>query len=459
LLVGAVVLPSKKNPYSSADQSRGFQPAPRLYGLYGDDLGEEAYGSLGGAPSNIFSSGVQIAPVGPGTYEITLDQTGTDWQETFVLGVPPGPLKMAPLLVLFHGYGEQPRDLLTKTTYFELARARGWYVVAPLGAHQYNFGIEYSQRNVEQALNWVARAVPVDVTRLYAVGFSMGGGMAASYAARHQDIYSGRFAAVVNHTGVTSLSHSFRMAADDRLFLSPLMFGASPDQDPFAYSRCSSFDLDPIYGTIDPNTDMLRNLASTPVRIYAALQDPISILLTQTEHFETQLALRGGSGDSLRGPYAVHDWYTMNEASTLDWLSTKQLGAPNPYTTYNLLADRSARWHGFWMGQREPNRLMPLTYQVQPNRNRLYTIGTENLARIDVFPQSLGLRTSDVFEWVFGNQDAAQVQLVIRGVTHYPFDVTRNGVSTIAWSYDPILRQMVLLEDDAASVPRWSVHF
>lgn len=460
LLLGAIVMPSRHNPYSSSrDGGRSVQPPARLTDLYGNDLGEESFGALGGTPNRGWQGGSTIEPLGPGLYRIELNGTGTAWAETFLLAMPEGPLRFGPLLVLFHGYGERPEDVLTGTTFFEEALERGWYVMAPLGAHEYNFGIEYAQRNVELAMNFVAKTLPIDVTRLYGVGFSMGGGMAASYAARHQDLYGGRFAAIANHTGVTSLSHSFRMAMDDRLFLSPLMFGVTPDQDPFVYSSVSSFDLDPVTAAVDQNTDMLRNLVGTPVRTFAAMQDPLSELLTQMDAFENQLALRGGFGDSLRGPFAVHEWSTMDETATLNWLASQRLRDPSANTTHHLLADRTGRWHGFYLRQRQEGVFTPLIYHVQTAANRLHTIGTENLNRISVHAPSLGLQTSDVFEWSFGNTDNAPVELVLRGVTHTPIDVHRNGTATVNWRYDPTRRELTLTEPNAAAVPLWRVYF
>ena len=460
LAMSAIVVPFKQSAYTSRpDQRQPSQQNSKLVGLYGEDLGEESFGALGGTPSSAFGGINTIAPVSKGIYEITLANTGTAWEETFLLGIPEGPLQVAPLLVLFHGYGEKPRDILENTELFERARARGWYVVAPMAAHQYNFGIEYAQQNVDVALNWVARHLPLDIHRLYAVGFSMGGGLATSYAARHQNIYGGRFAAVVNHTGVTSLSHSFRMSNDNRLFLSPLMFGVTPDQNPFVYSSVSSYDLDPVSGAINQETDMLRNLTSTPVRIFAAAQEPLSILVTQTNQFEAQLALRGGMGDSLRGPSAVHAWSTMDAKATLDWLATKTVAPPAWGETHELLADRNGRWHGFYLYQRQVQVLTPLTYQVQPALNRLFTIGAKNLERISVYPRSIGLRTSTEFTWVFGTLENGPVELSMRGITHIPHNVRRNGVSTIDWEYDPKTRQIELFESGGAGVSTWTVEF
>ncbi|MDF1838147.1 MAG: hypothetical protein P1V35_09785 [Planctomycetota bacterium] len=43
LALSAVVIPTKQNPYSSRDKTRAVSDVPRLYGIYGEDLGEEGF--------------------------------------------------------------------------------------------------------------------------------------------------------------------------------------------------------------------------------------------------------------------------------------------------------------------------------------------------------------------------------------------------------------------------------
>ncbi|MDF1838148.1 MAG: alpha/beta hydrolase [Planctomycetota bacterium] len=390
---------------------------------------------------------------------MTLASTGTDWEEEFLIGLPEGQVRRAPMLVLFHGYGETPEQLLDNTDYFAKARNRGWYVVAPLGAHKYNFGIEYAQRNIEQALNWVASVLPIDVERLYGIGFSMGGGAATSYAARHQDRYSGRLAAVVNHTGTTSLTHGYALSSDTTLFDSEMMFGGSPDTYAFDYLRASTFDLDPVTGTIDQETDMVRNLASTPIRTFAALSDPVAYLVTQCDQFDSQLALRGGAGDSLRSADTVHDWNTMDEDDTLDWLSQYKLGMPAPFQNHEILADRPGRWHGFSILTRDEEQFAPFLYHVDPRSNRLYVLGAKNMRSISVNPTLIGLNPDRAMEFVFGSSDIEGTTLILRGITHSPIDVERNERGATQWMYQPSLGRVLLAEPSTVGVSSWRIHF
>ena len=81
----------------------------------------------------------------------------------------------APVLTLFHGYGEHLRDTVLRTDLVDEAMSRGWLVFAPLGAHEFNYGIDYAQDNIERAFEFIGARLPLDLDRIYGVGFSMGG--------------------------------------------------------------------------------------------------------------------------------------------------------------------------------------------------------------------------------------------------------------------------------------------
>ncbi|MEZ5976328.1 MAG: hypothetical protein R3E96_16245, partial [Planctomycetota bacterium] len=191
----------------------------------------------------------------------------------------------------------------------------------------------------------------------------------------------------------------------------------------------------------------------------AAFQDPVTTLLEQTDAFEVQFGNRGGALTTNRGSNAIHDWTTLDENAALNWLAQFELQDPAAYTTHNLLADRSARWHAFYLAQTEPGRFTPFSYQFQPGQNRVYTIAQGNLSRISFYPSTLALRTSDPLEWVIANTEVEPIDMVLYGVNAMPIDVERNGQSVVNWAYDPVLRQLTLKENDATSVPTWRIYF
>jgi len=413
--------------------------------------------ALGGNYSQPLAPRAPISPLIGGVFEVTLNNTGTGWDEVFLIGVPKAPVTPAPVLVVYHGYGETPRDLLYSTSYFQKGMARGWIVVAPTGAHKYNFAIDYAQENVLAALTWVVTYLPIDAERLYAVGFSMGGGMSTTFAARHLDPLGPRFAAVANHTGATSIRHSFHNITNKDLLLSPLMFGGTPNEEPFRYQTASTIDLRPSTDLVDQNTDLARNLLHVPVYNFAALYDPNPFLVHQVDKTHEQLLLRGNPSEHTTTTDTRHEWYTLDEDTILDWFEPKTLQKPDATAGVDTLADRDGTWFHFTIQQAATGAFTPFTWTSMPVANRLYVYDTKNLASISLDPLDLGLDSSQPFDFVYHGQSGLDTDLVLEGYTQIPTDVLRNGQSTVDWTYDAAEDTVTLHEYSPSGYPIWRV--
>ncbi|MDA1264823.1 MAG: hypothetical protein O2816_07080 [Planctomycetota bacterium] len=441
-------------------QRRGNRRDRIITGTNGEVLDRKGdfFSAVGGNPSSAMAGGyVSSTALPKGVYEITLPNTGTGWEEKFLVGVPTAPLNPAPCLVIHHGYGEEHIDMVTKTSYFQEAMARGWIVVAPLGAHKFNYAIDYAQVNVELAITWVANYLTLDPDRFYSVGFSMGGGMATAFSARHLSAHGPRFAALAVHTGTCSMRDVYWSSNDKSLLENPLMFGGTPDEEPFRYATASSIDLDTFTDQVDQETDLVRNLANVPTYHFAALFDPNGFLTNQTEKNHAQLLLRGGDSTHVTSNDTVHQWYTLDETQVLDWLETKVYTAPDPGVGTRLLADSDGRWMDIRVDQAAAGEFTPLRFTAITALNRLYVDEVENAEELGLNPDKLGLDSSVQFELVFANTDGLAVDLVLEGYSQAPTDVVRSGQSTTDWTHDPVKRTLTLHEYSAANYPIWKI--
>lgn len=415
--------------------------------------------AVGGEFTSPWNPPGEATALGDGIYAVTLNNTGTGWAERFLIGLPltgAGAATFAPALVLFHAYGETPDDLLVKTDYFAKAQARGMYVIAPLAAHQYHFSIEYAQRNVEVALGWSAQYLNLDLDRLYALGFSMGAGMATSYSARHQDPARARFAAILNHTGSASIRDVYNRAGVKSLLTNPLMFAGAPFAEPFAYRRASTIDISGT-GAIHGGSDFLRNLAHVPVRTYAALYDPIAYLVNQSEAFDAWLASRGGASDLILGGASLHEWGTLDEDEALDWFDGKTLAEPGPNTTHRLLADRAGAWQAFEILPFLSTRFVPLTWHASQAGNRLFLVGAQNLRQLSFDPAGMGLDTTQDLTLIFGSTDGRPTNLIVKGLSAPPTQVLRNGVPATSWIWHAATNRLILRELKGNFTPTWKL--
>lgn len=394
-----------------------------------------------------------------GVYELVLNDTGTTWQEPFLLGIPPIPAgPTAPLLVVFHGWGNTHNSILDQTTYFHEARQRGWYVVAPLGAHKYNYAIPYAQQNVQAVLDWVTAYLPVDETRIYGVGFSMGGGNVTNYAARHLDPAHPRFAAIVNHTGTVSVRDVFYNAVDTSLLEHVDMFGATPLQDPFGYARSSVIDIQPGFPAPNPEMDLARNLVGLPIFTFSAVNDPLQHLVRETRILTRWLWRLGGTPRLKEAQGALHTWDSLDEWAACQFLSQHTLD-DSPLGTHSLLADRDATYYCFQVEQDVPNAFTPFRWNLDATLNRLILDQTENLARLTVDTAAAGLDTNNVVKVMLGTADGLPEEVVLDGYSVAPTDVLRNGLSMPlgSWNFDAQTGTVTIIETNATAYPLWRI--
>ncbi|MDP6538191.1 MAG: hypothetical protein QF903_06195 [Planctomycetota bacterium] len=431
-------------------RARAVRPAPPA-----DDFETRVNGvriQLGNSPIRV------AAPLAPNVYPLTFNDTGTTWQEPVLLGVPRVPLPSAPLLVMFHSFGISESDCVENTGLMKRALDRGWYVLAPRGAHDMNFGIPYSQANIEFVLDWLVGFLSIDTSRIYGVGFSMGGGGVTSYAARHLDPTRPMLAAVANHTGGVSVAHTYwnESSLVQDILENLLMFGASPAIDPFAYSQVSAIDVDPVSGAVDPTTDMARNLAGIPFRTSYATLDPLAYLMVQSAVFHDWMTALPASSTEVQIDAAEHAWTTLDETAVLDFLESKTLAIPRG-GTHRLLADREGVWMHFTVEQDAADAFTPLRWNLDASLNRLIVDQTENLARITADTASLGLDTQVPLTVIPGTQDGLGEELRLTGYGTMPSNVLRNGQATSDWAYDANTGTVTLFESSAAGYPQWVI--
>jgi pimeloyl-ACP methyl ester carboxylesterase len=415
--------------------------------------------TLGGGFTTGVGPQVQVSgsPV-PGVWQIVLGDPGTGWEESVLLGVPTTPLvPNTPLLVMFHGNDISEWDCYVNTPLFQDALDRGWYVLAPLGAHQVNWGIPYAQQNIEYALTLFTDLLPIDPTRIYGIGFSMGGGTMMSYAARHQDLNRPRFAALVNHTGSTSVAHVYGSVANTFVLDHPLMFNGPPSNDPFLYSQASVFDLETGSLAVDPATDLARNLGHVPVLNQHADFDPLGYLVEQTQSIHAWLsAIPGMETFLLTPPHSVHSWTTIDEPTALNYLQSKALQTPAE-GQHRLLADREGGWFHFYVYQDAPGAFTPLRWTMNSVTNTLVLDETENLARVVVDTLSIGLNTEVNVDLVMQSADGGTEVTTLTGYELQPQEVLRDGVPTTSWSWDPVGETVTLTETDPGAGVTWRV--
>jgi pimeloyl-ACP methyl ester carboxylesterase len=444
-----------------------LQPGPQVQvplrpvrDLSGQVIGseEDLDVALGGSFSAPFGPNITAVPTGdPRIWDLTFHRMGSGWEESVLIGIPTSHANPAPLLVAFHSYGHTPADILQNTTYFDEALNRGWFVVAPLGAHKFHFNVDYALENIRDVLDWFATIKPVDPDRIYGVGFSMGGGTALTYAARNLDPGHARFAAVVNHTGAASIRGVFDNSIDTSLLENSQMFGGTPTDFPNAYAAASTVDIDFVTARVNPSNDLARNLTHTSVTHWAVAGDPIGYLVDQVRIVHGQLYGRGTQSRMIIAIGNQHDWSTLNETAVLDLLATKQYANPEVGKVHRTLVTNNGFWFHFQVRQHTPGEFTPLRWFVDTPTNRLFVDRARNLKSIGFRPGSLGLDPAADLEVVVANTDGQSLELIVEGYALPPASVRRNGSSAANWTWDASAHTVTLYEASASGYPSWTI--
>ncbi len=394
--------------------------------------------------------------------EFVLENTGSGWQEKFLLGVPPVPPSgPVPLLVVFHKYGVGHGDVLN-TTFLTEAANRGWYCVAPLGARQRHFGNSESQINTRAALDLVAQIFPIDRNRVYGVGFSMGGGAVANYAARHLDPAGIQFAAICEHTGTVSLTHTWFWEPDDNdvddntplagdnLEVPDVLearFGGPPSLRAFEYQRCSTIDLDPFTGAVGAGTDFARNLAHIPTLTWIANSDPMVYLGTQTYAFDAHVRAQNAANALTVVSGNTHAWTTLNGQAVCDWLQQFTLQAP---TSGSTLADEDGVWLRFHVQQDAPGAFTPFTWSVDAGTRTIVISQTANLRVLTIDAPAFGVTpVACSITLRVSSADGTGDRIRLLGVASAPNQVLRDGQAS-SGTYDALTQSFEIVESDPA---------
>jgi pimeloyl-ACP methyl ester carboxylesterase len=390
--------------------------------------------------------------------------TGTGYAEDFMVYAPITSTKPRPMLVIFHKYGVGYLDGWVNTTFFQECLKRGWYGVCPTEASGVHFSSIEGQKNVEKVLGWMVDNFDVDPDRIYGVGFSMGGGAATNYAARHLDPGDSMFAALVDHTGGVALKDTYLNESGPPGWPYPQFVldywfgnGTQGSAEPWKLARSSVINFDPQTLEVETAEDLAGNLAHVPIKVTRASNEPpaTAYLTTQcdvfVDHFQNTV---GGTVLEEIVSYSGHSWAMLDEKQTLNWLSQFDLRLP---TNGDVLADEDGQvFFHFRVFQDAAGAFTSFHWSVNEAQNKVLLSNTKNLLRTEVDLARAGLDTGIpllvVLEGMDGPDDA-----LLEGYPATPSQVLRDGVPiTTNWTYDP-QEQELLIEEFETGTHTWRV--
>ncbi|MEZ5978374.1 MAG: hypothetical protein R3F34_09155, partial [Planctomycetota bacterium] len=384
--------------------------------------------------------------------EVVFFDTPSGFVEKTLVYVPLDSIALGPrpMLVVFHQYGKNHFDAFDNTSLIEECRQRGWFCVAPLGAAKKTYASVASQLNVEHVVDCAANVFwPwVDRRRVYGIGFSMGAGDCATFAARHQDPYHPIFAGLVLHTG----NHDKTWVWDTEPAVQDILdfwFGGSPTQFPFEYAQASTVKLNPTTGAFVSGLHQGRNLEYIATRTFYAQDDSLPFLQTSALGLHDYLSVFSGvasldvSTDDHSALPNTHSWDTLDQKDALDFLSSKVLTMP---PTGHQVMDRSGQAWWFDVHQSATGAFSTFTWVVNRTTNVVAFRDTKNVEwaslpyhLVGFAPGPLTIYTKSV--------DGSDDEFRLDGFAAAPSSVVVNGVAALAgvdYEYDAAIKRLTI---------------
>ena len=341
------------------------------------------------------------------------------------------------LVIAFHSYCVSEKDIYLNTQIAAMCKARGWALVAPYGLVDTHYGNVQSQESLVKVLNVVQKYYQFDPRRVYAMGFSMGGGAALSFSMRHLSESRVQVAAVVNHTGTQDLIDVYQSGTlgVKNMLSDSDHFGTMPTSadNAFPYLRVSPSRV--VVGSVDPNLTPLRNMRHVPIYTFLNLNDPQSKLVTHNLAVTNYLQSIGQSVTLVSINGAVeHKWMTMDLDAAFTWLERQSL-ADKP-TTMELFADKEVQYLDTVVRDKQDLRIARYDVTAFQGTNTIDIFNTRYLNTLFVDLGAMRLNPAGVLTVNWNSIDSLGDELVFPGYASAPSAVTFNGLPHATWSFD-----------------------
>jgi len=366
--------------------------------------------------------------------------------EAFLLQIPtsmPAPVQDRALIVGFHGSSISPLQIFGGTSgpydLPQLCTARGWFLLGPNGHHTSNMGSEPNQRAYEVDLALLASLFQFNWEKVYTLGFSMGGLSATSFAFRHQDPYTPRVAGIIYHSGTTDIIRDYdeAPAATKHIWEDPLVFGATPTQDPFGYDRVNPARFNATRTGFLDDYFQLDSLKHTPFYVHANFNDQTKYS-GWTMQMASKMLARGFTMQTayISTPTPTHWMGTLDYDAAVDYVT--QWTADTLPTGSKIFADRPGRW--LWsklVNDPAPN-VARYEVHITALTNGFSVTDTHHVDTLGLDLPLMGLDASQPVSFTTMSGDGTPDTYVLSAYASAPSIVLADGGPPAAWSYDPI---------------------
>jgi pimeloyl-ACP methyl ester carboxylesterase len=310
-----------------------------------------------------------------------------------------------------------------------------------------------SQNALEVDIALIAGLVGFARDKVYTYGFSMGGLNATSFALRHQDPYGVRTAGIIYHTGTTDIVRDYNEAPplfQDMIWENPLVFGASPSADPFAYNRVNPTRFDATGVAFDEPYFQLDALKHTPFYFHWNTNDPTKYK-TWTSLLEGALVVKGFTLTSATSttPTPQHTIHSIDINAALDWVTQAPLG-PLP-SSAEIYADRPARYLWSRLESDPAPNVAHYEVSIETASNSFAVTDTLHVDELCLSLSLMGLDAGQPLSFMAESSDGTTDTYLIAGYPAPPSMILVDGGVVLTWGYDPLTAEVSVTPSTTAT--------
>ncbi|MCB9916287.1 MAG: hypothetical protein H6828_14250 [Planctomycetes bacterium] len=348
----------------------------------------------------------------------------------------------------FHSFGVSEKDVFLNSSLAWECSARQWLLVAPYGLTDTNYACPQTQDSLEAMGHVLYSLIPFNYRRVYAVGFSMGGLSALSYATRHLDPWQLQFAGVVVHTAPLDMRREVQVKPfiASILLANAAHFGATYATAPFEYERVSPVRF-LTSGLVDDQAAPVVNLEGRPIFLHANLADPDPLLVSGMTELGSFLSARGAwvYPSLVHDPAAGHAWSTLPMAQALDFVAQSWLPAVGP-PKVEVFADRPGRWPHAEVLAQPPDTFARYTLELSPvaasTPNSVALTATRELDQVLLDLGRLNLSKLAPLEVRHQSADGSPDTLILAGYAGPPSAVTVDGGAPVSVQWQDVYQEL-----------------
>ncbi len=361
-----------------------------------------------------------------------------------------------PLVVVWHGYGENPSGTANNSGFGAACETKGWIVACPLAFDQRHYSDLRAHEHVRLAVKYLIEetGLNIETKQIYHVHFSMVGG--STFVSKYLRIETGEYPAaglicVCSGHDISDYINNHISKADGYLEI-PSGMGGTFEDYPHRYQAASSIYM--VDDSYVANKSMARNLGcGMPVYHCYSEEDTTNNNLVQNQQFKALMQFNGNPYEEDYHATGSHSWGLITPSDALDYVGDYDRDDLDLQDLY-FIGDRSDKYHWITIALRRNNDFARIDIAATYSNNSIAISTAVNVTdlTLDLTVPSLKLTAANM-AFSYTDSSTGAVDVVLTNIDTEPTAILQGGGSPFNdWSYDANADELTINRDSGETL-------